>query len=711
MTKPDSAPLLVEVGCEEIPDRMLDRGRDDLASAVVALLVDARLVGDADAASCRSFATPRRMAVVVHGVSRRQEERTQEITGPPVSASFDADGGPTPAAIGFAAGHGVAVEDLLTVDGPRGPVLAVRKLDRGRTAAEILAEGLPSTILSLSFAKTMAWGEGGLEFVRPIRWLVVLHGEDVVCVQVAGVMAGRVSQPRRGSSHSPVSLASPAEYVSRLQDAEVWPDCDARRARIQEAITATAEAVGGHVVSDPGLVGIVTNLVEYPGCLPGTIPEHFLELPSEVLTTTLRHHQRCFSVAGPTGDLRGRFVAVVNTPDDTTGAIGRGYERVIEGRLSDARFFYDEDRKQPLANRQELLERTRFHAELGSYADKTRRLARLVSWLGEQVGLSKEQVGQAARAALLSKCDLTTLMENEFPELQGIVGGLYAREDDEPGPVWRAVYDQYRPEGIDEPLPREVTGGLLSVADRLDNLVGLMGVGVVPKGSRDPFALRRAALGLVRILVEQPVEISVADAVDAALAGHGDAVPWKVEPAVLRERVLNFIEGRLRFLFEQRGHRYDSIAAVIAAGWEVPCHAAARLEALTSIRGEDDFEALAAASKRIRNILEQARAAGTDVPAATVDESLLDADVEKELHAAAVAAADRVRRADAARDERAALAAIASLRPQVDRFFDGVMVLTEDPDRRRNRLGLLASVAGLYAGRADFAEIVVEGTS
>jgi glycyl-tRNA synthetase beta chain len=407
-------------------------------------------------------------------------------------------------------------------------------------------------------------------------------------------------------------------------------------------------------------------------------------------------------------------VAVVNAPDDPDGAIRTGYERVIAGRLADARFFYREDRRQPLAARLPVLEKTRFHPALGSYAFKVRRLERLVTRLCDLTGQEDGVGDRARRAASLSKCDLATLMENEFPELQGVVGGLYAREEGEPEPVWRAVYDHYRPEGVEDQLPRDPEGLHLSLADRLDNLVGLMGVGIVPKGSRDPFALRRAALGVVRILVDSPLHLSFRQALQAAREAYGNReVNWKEDGEPLFGMVERFVEGRLRFLFESSpaGHRYDSIAAVLAAGWDDPADAGARLRALTALRGQEDFEALAAASKRIRNILTQAEARHGPLGDAVVDTGRFDEPAERALHEAASAAAIAVEEATARRDHDAVLAAIAALRPQVDGFFDTVLVMAEDEETRRNRLALLASLARLYAREADFAEIVVEGNT
>jgi glycyl-tRNA synthetase beta chain len=406
-------------------------------------------------------------------------------------------------------------------------------------------------------------------------------------------------------------------------------------------------------------------------------------------------------------------VAVVNAPRDPDGAIRAGYERVIAGRLADARFFFREDRRQPLAGRLEMLERTRFHADLGSYAHKVRRMQALVGRLADLAGVAGEVRERAMRAASLSKCDLATQMENEFPELQGVVGGLYAEEEGEVPEIWRAVYDHYSPEGLDDSLPRDREGVLVSLADRLDTLVGLMGAGVVPKGSRDPFALRRAALGVVRLLAEGPLHLSVAGALAAARKAYGDApVPWKSEESELLAQVTTFLEGRARHLFEQgrEKHRYDSIAAVLAAGWDDLADTAARLQALSSLRGQSDFEALAAASKRIRNILSKAEENGMKIPA-EVKTELLEDDAEKELHAAAARVATKAAAAAAAGNHAAVLAAVAALRPEVDNFFDTVLVMAEKEELRRNRLALLAQVAGLYRREADFAEIVVEGAS
>ena len=708
--------FLLEVGCEEIPDRMLDAARQDLAASLLQALVSHRLLPDDhenDGSTAVSFSTPRRLAVRISGVRPLQPDETTVVTGPPVQAAYDADGQPTRAAQGFAAGQGAAVEDLFRQAGPKGEVIAVRRTSKGRPAPEVLAEIVPGVVLGLSFPKAMSWGEGGLEFVRPIRWLVALLDADVVPVEIAGVRADRFSRSRRGAGKSELKLAQAADYEGVLREGQVVADPAERRKMMAAGIQAATRRGGGEVVTDPGLEDTLLNMVEYPGCLEGTFPEEFLQLPSEVLITTLKHHQHCFCVADAKGALLARFVAVVNAPDDPDGAIRSGYERVIAGRLADARFFYREDRKEPLQQRREMLERTRFHADLGSYAAKVDRMERLVVKLAELAGQGALVQQQAAQAATLSKCDLATQMENEFPELQGVVGGLYACEEGAPEAVWRAVYDQYLPEGREDQLPRDTEGVLLSLADRLDNLVGLMGVGVVPKGSRDPFALRRAALGVVRLLAQGPLHLPVSAALAVARQAYGDApVPWKSDGDELYGKITEFLEGRVRHLFEKGpgGHRYDSVSAVLAAGWDDLADAAARLEALTAIRGQDDFEALAAASKRIRNILTQARESGAAVPDKVRDDLLQEA-AEKELHAAAVAVAGQVAAAAKNRDHAGVLAAVAGLRPQVDAFFGTVLVMAKEDDLRQNRLALLAHVSGLYRHEADFAEIVVEGQS
>jgi glycyl-tRNA synthetase beta chain len=709
--------FLLEIGCEEIPDRMVEGARRDLAEAVRRVLVEGRLLtgGESEttgSGSLESFATMRRLAVRVRGLPARQPDETVEVTGPPLGAAYDPQGRPTRAALGFAAGQGVAVGELYSVKGAKGEVVAARRVNRGSPTADMLARVVPPAVLSLSFPKSMAWGDGSVQFVRPIRWVVALLDGEIVPMSIAGVAADRITSPRRGSGRPAITIREPGDYESALRDGEVLAHVGERRAAIRESVQQAAREAGGSVVPDPELEEIVLNLVEYPGILAGRFPEEFLELPDEVLTTTLRHHQRCFSVAGAQGRLRPCFVGVVNVPGDPDGDIRAGYERVIAGRLADARFFYREDRREPLEGRLAALERTRFHADLGSYAAKVGRVERLGSCLSELTGQERVVAERLRRAARLSKCDLATQMENEFPELQGVVGGLYAREEGAPEPVWRAVYDQYRPEGLDDRLPRDPEGALLSLADRLDNLVGLMGVGVVPKGSRDPFALRRAALGVVRLLVEWPLHLSFRQAVQAARdAYEAGGVQLKEDGERLHGLVSEFVEGRLRYLFEsaEAGYRYDSISAVLAAGWDDPADAAARLAALTALRGQEDFEAIAAASKRIRNILTQADSLHGTLGELAVDPARFQEPAEGALHEAAARAARSVEKAAARKDHAGALASVAALRPEVDGFFDTVLVMAENADIRRNRLALLASVARLYAKEADFAEIVVEG--
>ncbi|MFQ5767091.1 MAG: glycine--tRNA ligase subunit beta, partial [Acidobacteriota bacterium] len=535
---------------------------------------------------------------------------------------------------------------------------------------------------------------------------------QVLPLTIAGVAAGRLTFPRRGTAQAPVRLGSASAYGQALKDLGIQGEPRLRRRDIQLRVVAEAKKAGGRAMVGPDLLGIVTNLVEIPGCFAGEYPEVFLELPPEVLTTTLKHHQRCFSVQDGGGNLLPRFVAVVNRPDDPEGLVRTGYQRVIAGRLADARFFYMEDRKQPLESRIEVLERTRLHPRLGSYAAKIRRQDQLVIDLCRWVEADETTVLHCRRAARLAKCDLATQVENEFPELQGRVGGIYAREEGEPAPVWQAIYDQYLPAGLEDQLPRGLVGSLLSVADRADLLVGLMGVGVVPKGSRDPFALRRSALGLVRILVERSLHLSVRGLLARALELFTQQkVEWQLAPDEIVDRVSGFVAGRLQFLLERRkDYRYDSIAAVMAAGGDDPADAAARLEALTEIRKQEDFLALVGAAKRIRNILKQAGSDLHQPQLGKVDEALLTETAEKDL----LDATRRVRRLVTdclkSRDHGGALRAMASLGPQVDRFFDTVLVMAGDERTRRQRLALLATIAGLYQEEADFAEIVVEGS-
>lgn len=666
--------FLLEIGTEEMPDWMIppalkDLGRLFQESLEVNALTSPQL-------RLRLDATPRRLVLRANGIPERQPDSEELVSGPPKASAFK-DGQPTAAASGFARKLGVEMGALEIRSTPKGDYLCYRKQVAGRAARDILAEALPELILKIYFPRTMYWiGKGGPRFIRPIRWLVALLGEEVVPFEVAGVASGRTTCGHRVLG-APAIEVSTADFENKLRANGVLLSAEERRKKIEREIETLLAGTGLRLKPDPGLMETLVYITEWPTPILGGFDPGYLELPEEVLVTVMRHHQKYFSVEDGAGKLAPRFLAVMNTDGDPQGLVRQGNERVLRARFNDARFFWTVDQRKPLEARREDLSHVTYQAKLGTYRDKTDRMVALVRELGGSE--------HAVRAASLCKCDLTTQMVKELTELQGIMGGLYARAQGEPEAVWRAIYEHYRPESMEDAIPSTPEGRLVSLADKLDALKGCFAQGLIPSGSRDPFALRRAAQGVVRILVEGELAIPLLDLIGAD------------EP--LRE----FFRDRVDYYFrEVRGYRYDEVRAALAAGYSDLPDLARRLAALQQVRPTENFEALAASFKRIKNILRQAQFTG----GAGFDAQLLEPGAERDLYEAATRVAGEVGRLRREGDYRAALAAIATLRPQVDRYFDQVLVNAPDPRVRENRLTMLGNLLGEFSAIADFSEIV-----
>jgi len=649
-------PFLLEIGAEEIPAWMISPALEQLRALFEELLGANRLGGEVTSVE----ATPRRLVLMAKGIAARQADTEDLVMGPPAAAGENA-------AAGFARKMGVEPGQLERIPTPKGEYLGARKKIPGRLASEILAAELPGLVLKLNWPKTMYWtGKSGPRFIRPIRWIVALLGKDVVPFEIAGVASGNVTRGHRQLGKPRIRVTT-GNYVEKLRAHGVIVSAAERRRKIESEIHVRLRP-------DAELLETLVNLTEYPTPIVGSFDEQYLSLPPEVLVTVMRHHQKYFSVEREDGSLAPQFVAVMNTSADPEGLVRQGNERVLRARFNDARFFWDFDQQVKLADRVELLAHVTFQAQLGSYKDKTERVAALVrEWGGSE---------HAIRAASLAKCDLTCEMVKEFTELQGVVGGLYARAQGEPEEVAAAIYDHYKPESMEDGIPRTREGQLVSLADKVDTLRGCFRLGLIPSGSRDPFALRRAAQGVVKILVEGGHSIPVSQ-----LAGGDPALK-------------DFLLDRVAYYFREiRGFRYDEVNAVMAAGCEDLVDVERRLAAIHDIRPTGDFEPLAASFKRIANILKQAGFSG----GGRVDEALLEAGPEATLyrHFQEVRAA-----VSSSPDCRSALAAIASLRPSVDLFFDKVLVNAPDEALRRNRLAMLSSLLTEFSAIADFSEIV-----
>jgi glycyl-tRNA synthetase beta chain len=643
-------------------------------------------------------------------VRLKQDDIHKEVVGPPKSAAFDGHGAPTRVAEGFAAKYGVGVDKLLTVSTPRGEYVAVEQFIPGRAASERLAEILPRAIAEIPWPKTMYWtGASGLRFIRPIRWIVALLGGRALDFEMAGVSAGNESSGHRFLGKSSISVSGYEDYLSKLGKNYVLPQPERRRDKVERELNKLATDKALRINEDAALSRLVVYLNEYPSAILGSFDPAYLELPEEILITVMRDHQKYFAVRRRNGELAPHFLAVINLDRDAKGLVRAGHERVLRARFADAKFFWEVDQKCRLADYLPKLANVTFQAKLGSYGDKVERIRALSRWLAEQWlarGIHEARVAAADRAAELAKCDLVTDMVREFTELQGVVGGLYAKAQGEPEEIYWAVYDHYRPTGLDEPTPRNLTGATVSIADKLDTLIGCFAVGLAPTGSSDPFGLRRAGLGIVKIILERKLPLSLAETISAAARGlFGYAPKIKVTPEI-EKAGFDFLVDRARFVFTEReGFAYDEINAVIAAGADDLVDARNRIAAVREIRKTKNFEPLAVSFKRIRKILEKA---GSEKAwrYATVRTELFQEEAERKLHAAAAQAAREAEQHKKARGYKEALQGIAKLRPDVDEFFDRVLVMAEQEEIRRNRLTLLAELLREFSTIADFSEIV-----
>jgi len=709
--------FLLEIGTEEIPARMIDAASRELKQRVTDLLKRERLTSGEVVA----FDTPRRLSVLASGISVSQPDLTERVNGPSANIAYK-DGQPTPAAHAFAKKAGVEVSKLETVATPKGEYLAATITKKGRAAREILADLLPKEINSIYWPKNMYWRKPNEKFVRPVRWIVALLDEEIVPLEFDGIHAGNSSRGHRILNDAPVRVPrAGAEYVRVLESAKVLGR-EEREKQIRKSLDAATRAIpGARWREDKELLDTVVNLTEYPSAILGSFDIEFLTLPEEVLVTVMRDHQKYFAVEDSNGKLAAHFLAVLNTDGDRDGIIRHGNERVLRARFNDARFFWQTDQKKPLRERLELLRHVTFQKDLGSYYDKTIRVQRLASWLSEIVKQSGMAVrpGIVHKAACLAKTDLTTELVKEFTELQGIVGGLYARvqeldehlSDDVRQGISTAIYDHYKPESMDDSVPRTVEGAVLSIADKADSIAGMFALGLIPSGSKDPFALRRQANGIVKTIAEHKLPFRLQELMTDARARYaGSPAEGKFVATVDYPNAINgFFRERLEFyLKESRGYAYDVVNAVLAAGSGDIVDDLARAEAVTKVRSSGDFASISVAFKRMKNILRQARESGK-IPSSRIEQAALIEDAERELAALIPPTAERVRTLRAERNYDQALLEIAKLRPAVDKFFDKVMVMVDDERVRANRLALLETLVKEFSTIADFSEIVTEG--
>jgi len=705
LAKPRAIELLFEIGCEEIPAGMLPKAEEDLRLNLEKLLAAESLSKDA---TVETFSAPRRLTAWVRGLPMKQADVELEVTGPPKSVAYDAVGAPTRAALSFADKQRVQLNSLYVVQTAKGEYLATKQVKLGRTTEQILTAALPRAVHDLTWPRSMTWtGLEGPRFIRPIRWVVAVLDGKPLSLQVAGIAASNVTRGHRFLGSAAIHVRHFLDYEKKLHANGVIIRPARRLEKISRELGAFLKRSNYRIHEDPDLRRLVAYLNEYPTVIQGDFDPAFLNLPDEILITVMRDHQKYFAVEKKNGELAPQFLAVINSGKDAKGIIRQGHERVLRARFADARFFWEADQKCRLADYLPKLERVTYESRLGSYRDKVERVRDIARWLTEQWfnhGIHQAHVAEADRSAELAKCDLATEMVREFPELQGVVGGLYARAQGEPEEIADAVYDHYRPVGLDDPIPRNLTGCAVALADKFDSVVGCLAVGIVPTGSSDPYALRRAALGIVKIVLERklPVSLSLAiGAVGKALLGHK---PKRGVSLDQESKILEFVLDRARFVFrEKQQFAYDEVSAVFRAGADDLVDAEKRLLALRAIRKSKNFEPLAVSFKRIRKILEKAGVApGAD---GRVDPALFESAAERELHSSATSAASKVQSLKRGGRYQEALEVIAGLRPVVDRFFAGVMVMAEKEEVRKNRLALLAQLLGEFTTIADFSEI------
>jgi glycyl-tRNA synthetase beta chain len=683
--------FLVEVGTEELPPLALPELEKSFAEGLRAALAEAALAhGD-----IRSFATPRRLAVLVRDLAAAQSAQSIKLKGPPVNAAFGKDGAPAAAALKFAEKCGVEVAALKRVTEGKGEFLYFEGSKPGQTTVSLLSAMVQRALDQLPIPKRMRWGSSNAEFVRPVHWLVQLYGNELVPARILDTDAGKSTRGHRFMAPQAFEVR-PGEYESTLREqGKVIADFAARRALIREQVTALGKSLGGSAIIEDELLDEVTALVEWPSAIAGGFEPRFLELPREVLISTLQHHQRYFPVEGGGGKLLAHFITVSNIESRDPSKVRAGNERVVRPRLSDAAFFWSQDRKQPLHARVAALDAVTFQAKLGSIGDKVRRMAKLA---GEIALLLDTEASKATRAAELAKCDLLTSMVGEFPELQGIMGRYYATADGEPADVAAAIDEHYMPRAAGGALPVTGVGTAVALADKLDTLAGIFAIGQKPSGTKDPFGLRRAAIGVLRILIEKKLDLDLRALVARAVALQ------PVQSATAAAELWEYLIERLRAYFIDssaqegvRGVSTEMFDAVRASEPVSPLDFSARLAALSRFLALPEAASLTAANKRIANILKKAEG----VAGGTVDVALLRENAEKALHEALAAIVTDVDRALSKRDYAAALTRLAGLRPAVDGFFDAVMVNAEDPNLRRNRLALLAELRRQFTRIAD----------
>ncbi len=684
------AELVLEIGTEEIPSSFIPKALEEMKALLERELQAQRIVYK----EIKAMGTPRRMVLASSDVAPLQEGRSINVTGPARNIAFDKEGRPTKAALGFARGQGVAVEELQTVQTEKGEYLCVRKEEKGEETMTLLVSILPRLIASIPFPKSMRWMDLDNSFARPIHWILALFDGKIVPFQIGNVVTGNLSRGHRFMAPGSFQVKDISEYVRRLKNSFVIVQPEERRDLILAELERVAAEVSGQILPDDELLEIVTYLVEYPVAIRGGFNPEFLSLPREVLITAMREHQRYFSLYDSKGALLPFFITISNTKPKDLKVVARGNERVLQARLADAKFFFDEDRKVSLMDRLEGLKKVVYHSKLGTSYEKVQRISQLAGVLTEQIDPSLTKT--VKRAALLCKADLITGMVGEFPTLQGVMGRIYARLSGEREEVTLAIHEHYLPTSAGGALPSAHPGAILSIADKLDTIVGCFGVGLIPTGTTDPYALRRQTLGIIHIILEKGYALALGQLVDKSLS----LLSGKIERArrEIKADVLEFFKGRIQNLLVARGLSADAVEAAVSIGFDDLVDLEGRAKALHNLKGEPDFEPLAIAFKRVVNI-SKGQIPGKIFP------KRFEQDVEKELYAAFQTIGKRAEKKISQKDYASAMKELSLLRKPIDDFFNGVLVMVEEDKIKANRLSLLGKIAHLFFKIGDFSKI------
>ncbi|MCC7202489.1 MAG: glycine--tRNA ligase subunit beta [Nitrospirae bacterium] len=689
--------LLLEIGTEEIPARFIPDAVSGIKDIAERLLKENRLSFTA----ITSYGSPRRLVLIVRGVDEAQEDMVMQVCGPPKSAAYGNDGEPTKAATGFARSQGIDVSQLKVRLTDKGEYIFAEKNETGKQSREILPVLFHNLLSSIAFPKSMRWNETRTRFARPLRWILSIHGAEVIEFEFAGVKSGKVSYGHHFMSPGPFAVNSPDEYVPALKERFVIADHSERRKIVEEQLKAISQEKGGIVRPDDELLKEVAFLTEYPVAVCGRFDERFLALPKDVLITVLREHQRSFLIEKERGDSLPYFVSVSNTMPADLSVIRSGYERVVRARLSDAKFFFDSDCRTTLESCSGKLRQVVFMAKLGTMADKIARLKASAGPLSELLGW-RNISSVAERAAYLSKADLMSDMVGEFPELQGVMGREYALRQGEKGEVAMAIFEHYLPRYAGDMLPASKAGKVLAIAEKMDNIAGCFGSGNSPTGSNDPYALRRQALGILHILIKGEHHVALRRVAEICLSSYKDVIAEVKHSDIIRD-VIEFFRERLSTLLVNEGYRYDCVRAVISADLDDPYDAFLRITALDRYRMRPEFEALTISFKRVMNIIPP------DFNN-VFSNDLLKEDEEKDLYQTFKDAENKAIVAKRDYNYWKAFSAIAELKPKVDLFFDKVLVMDKDINIRNNRLSLMSLLGDLFLNFADFRQIVVEGS-